>query len=260
MKTHQFLYPILIAAIAALAIFGTGCKEDTPPNPSFKKLLPSEIRKIRDGEESVYKLTYDNENRIRNIKEYQNDETLSWDYSIDYDAFGRINNCVENSSDGVFTSTFIYTHDFAIRTIIELNQTTIYRINKLRQCLHAYHQGDPLHGKLNTSYTYDVKGNCIKIETSDLESEYIENMTYDNNCGIFFCVNAPSWFLTMDEGVITSLQFHEMNNPKVRKTATSTSTYDYIYNDEGYPSKFILTSSCPQVNDVHYEIKYIDAK
>lgn len=27
MKTHQFLYPILIAAIAALAIFGTGCKK-----------------------------------------------------------------------------------------------------------------------------------------------------------------------------------------------------------------------------------------
>jgi len=153
-------------------------------------------------------------------------------------------------------------------SIFYFNETYTYTGNNITKM----HHGDK-YGSLDNFYSYDTKGNVIKIESSifdsDSEHRYKVESTYDNKVYPVESLYAPSALKMSDYDLENRLFFWSINNLMTSKyfyDDNNDGAYDlvaifsisYTYNKEGKPSSAKVLLSDSKGNKIlDYSISYL---
>jgi len=223
-------------------------------------MLPSEIKAKYDGEECGIKITYDNQNRIRQTEYYP--ENFILDYT--YDASGKLTKITFRGEGEI---NFTYSGNFVTHSWGGSDNYYKYELQDgriIKEYEKPYWSNEE---RLCWVYSYDSKGNVIK-KVNELEHRQ-ESNTYADKNGIFSAINIPHWILSKDCFVSYIFEWfpgenvHAVNNPLLheyhRGEYSGSYTYNYMsYNNNNYPTKFTINTG--NGGDVTYEITYIEAK
>ena len=173
------------------------------------------------------KFIYTN-NLISKIHSFNDQQELVGQTSLDYDDSGRL----------------IYIEE-SIRGRIEYSASLVYNSSNTEVTYSATETSRPTHKtvfKLN-------KGSIVSFEDSDGDKG---RLSYDNNHNLFKNIIGSSavwdiWFSFSNE---LEYQFGSENNLLLIENKKELLTYEYDYNDEGYPRNILL-------NEVYYNTEFI---
>ncbi|RYU95567.1 hypothetical protein [Emticicia agri] len=223
---------------------------NNPNNPNTTpKCYVSEIKNTEDGTSYVTKFTYNSKNLLES-----RDET-DGKTSFEYDANNRITKMNLNSP-GIETFTYEYDSKgnmskikyFAEGGVLEIDISEyLLTTNAKGQVTKVQAIGED--GALDFFFEYDANNNITKIIFDDGEDKYtlVQNLKFDNKSNAFLNTNLskahiPHIIIGALFGVNTTSLFN--TNNVLSDSAFSffqgeevTTTYDYGYTAEGFPSK-----------------------
>ena len=218
-----------LAGIIILASFG---KEKEIESQETVFLL-EEIQSS-DGERSVYE--YDNQNRITKYTIYDTNGQPYWLSTYTYNAEGDLIEQEDNNFKITFTKngnkiTFVDEERGYIE--IELNNQGL-PVKDTYEYEWADESG-MFWSKYTTTLTWQ-NGNLIKTEAKDEWKAGSETgsetssttYTYDDKKTPLYHCKTPKWFLWWDG-------YNTNNNIKMWDNGTFAITYEYTYNDDGFP-------------------------
>ena len=185
-------------------------------------LLLKEVQSS-NGERSVYE--YDNQNRIIKCTEYGANGKSRWISVYTYNTQGDLVQYDDNENKIEFTkkgNKITFVDDEGGYTEIELDDQG-FPVKSTYKWGNWY--------KSTTIYTWQNM-NLTGIKIEDEWGKHFETFsytyTYDNKKAPFFHCKTPKWFLSC-EG------YDIMNNKKTRSEETLYVSYEYTYNNEGFP-------------------------
>ena len=219
---------ICLKSLTAFASYGNG--KEVENNDVF---LLKEIQ-FSDGERSVYE--YNDQDRITKYTIYDDEGQSYWVSTYAYNADGDLIAQKEND----FTITYIkdgnkitFVDEDGGRTEIELNAQGLPVKDTYEW--EWVSEDEKFWSKYTTALTW-LNGNLIKTEAEDeweagseASSETSSTTyTYDDKKTPLYNCKTPKWFLWWDG-------YNINNNIKTLEKDDFTVTYEYTYNDDGFP-------------------------
>jgi len=186
------------------------------------------------------KFEYDDNNRITKIEYYDEDELYGF-CKLTYNSVGNListeyedGSKYEFTKDGaIITWSAEVTHwdrDYARDIVYKMN----YTVELNEQGMIGKYTYDETIGRERkiTIILFEYDGKNI-IKTTDQNGENAQTFTYDDKKSPFYYCNTPQWYLWYNFFKGATLGIH--NNVVDDEHETRTVTFDFEYNDDGFP-------------------------
>lgn len=242
---------IIIPFVLLSAALLLSCNDDNSSDDL--KQLPKSITSVN----GTVNFTYSPTGQLVKVTDKDSDteytETL-----LTYDSTGKVIKFVTVYNDAGTIETDSYTITYLANSQAKVtdedNNYIMVTFNENGQALHFNDFGNI------TNFTYDSKGNIVKIANNNLTT----TATYNNDKGILSGITSPKWVLLLTD---FETYYFAVNNPVSVNTVYdangTTNTYSdaYTYPTEhiinGYPTRMLIThnENGETTNDV-YTVNY----
>ena len=227
---------LVLSAFLLAGFMFTSCDKNDDNNPTeegtvdvSKMYLPLKVT----GDDYTTNYTYNNKGQVIKIA-----ESDGYEYTFTYSG-NQLVEFVEKDSDGKTTYTFTQSG-----TTISLKMIGEYGTQKYEDTgtLIVDAAGNLINDGYFT-YSYDSKGNNVKIVTNDEDS--VANLTFDEKNNTFKNLNLPKWvsnylsIFNSGNNNALSFKFVSQEDPEDNNSATMV----YVYNADGYPTKVSVTGT-----------------
>lgn len=241
---------VLSILLVASAVF-VSCKNDD--NVADIKKLPKSITSVNGN----LLFTYSANGQLVKVTD-KDSETEYTETIFTYDSTGKVVKFVMVSNDPSGTETNSYTISYPMTNQAKItdedNDYTLLNFNDKGQVLNFNNFGDV------TTFTYDAKGNIVKVVSDDSTT----TASYNNDKGILSGTTSPKWVLLLSD---FDLHYFGENNPisvtNVSEyegtTYTSSETYSYPVEHiiGGYPTRMSVNyTENGSTNNEVYTINY----
>lgn len=238
---------IILSAFVLAGMLFTSCNDDDNITDDetvdvSEMYLPSKIV----SEDYTTTFTYNNKGQLTKIA-----ESDGYEYTFTYNG-SQLVEFVEKDNSGKTTYTFTQSS-----TTVSLKMVGEYGSQKYEDTaiLKVDEKGNLINDGYFT-YSYDTKGNNVKVEANN--GDGIANITFDDKNNTFKNLNLPKWvsnylsiFNSGNNNPLT-FKFVSQEDPEDNNSATMV----YVYNADGYPTK--LTATGTDQTDTYVETQTIE--
>lgn len=222
------------------------CKDDNSSSDEIKL-----VKSIVGGDENI-RFNYNEKRQLVKIIDTDSESIFTYDESGKLSKYVIIYN--EGSVQSTESFTIKYQSETQLRIVDEDNEYVIVNLNDKGQVLNINNGGDV------TKYTYDTKGNIVKVEEDGLTT----TVTYNNDKGIFSGTTSPKWMLLLPD---YEMSFFSVNNPvsissiitENGQTTTDSEIFTYPVEHiiKGYPTRISVNyNENGTVTNQIYNISY----
>ncbi len=230
-------------AYLCVALIAMSCGGNDNPSPAISKNCKlSKITQVANGTNSITTLKYDNANRLIEMFTTTNlsNKVENTTYTFTYNTAGQLATRKLVSPNRVSNYVFIYKSNGQIE---EVKTSTLFAgdtQNSQENLTFEYNAASKIAKIISNGitriYGYDSKGNVSSVQTNFSNNVYITTYQYDDKKSYYSLIQSAF----PEEPIYQNINNLVVFDYKRNGVPTSNTTYEYVYNSKGLPTKYTI--------------------